>query len=326
MKNLKNVVLVTIAIMFLLTIKTLAFNPADVETIQNEDGSITKIYRRNVNIGLRSAGNVDYEETKKMLLELGMEQDFIDNLTEEDLEHYSNSTNLVGTITYHKADENNNKTVVSEEEAYQEVNRIKSNISLRSAREQDTYEDSYMRVYHLVSQYRDTEEFLFSTDARWLTMPYFRKKDVIGSCASIIAVDYRSASGYYSYDVIRNNYGREEEREEKIFLYSRDFESANNGSFNGVAAYIDLPGDTDYHGYGDTFTNLKAHSQFSGYISFPKSEVVFNSNGTYDHMRFALDFSPSISINSGGFDASIGFDVIGKTDKRTAKVIVRYVR
>ena len=35
MQNLKNVVLVTIAIMFLLTIKTLEFNPADVETIQN---------------------------------------------------------------------------------------------------------------------------------------------------------------------------------------------------------------------------------------------------------------------------------------------------
>ena len=48
MKNLKNVVLVTIAIMFLLTIKTLAFNPADVETIQNTDKRTAKVIVRYV--------------------------------------------------------------------------------------------------------------------------------------------------------------------------------------------------------------------------------------------------------------------------------------
>ena len=48
MKSIKSVVLVTLAIMILLTIKTLAFNPADVETIQNTDKRTAKVIVRYV--------------------------------------------------------------------------------------------------------------------------------------------------------------------------------------------------------------------------------------------------------------------------------------
>ena len=321
MKNLKNVVLFIIAIMFLLTIKTLAFNPADVETIKNEDGSITKIYRRNVNVGLRSAVNVDYEETKKMLLELGMEQDFIDNLTDEDLEHYSNSTNLVGTITYHKTDENNNKTVVSEDEAYQEVNRIKNNMSLRSAREQDTYEDSYMRVYHLVSQYRDTEEFLFSTDARWLTMPYFRGKDSIGSCAEYISINNNDGRGYISYDIRTHNYGAVDIKEYRKNIYNEDFEYSFKGKYTGKAAIIDLPNNHYGNGYNIINDNFKVHAQFYGSITEYEQGIIFNSFGTYDHTKIKVT-APSISIDLSG--PSIGIDAFLGSEPRTAMVKVRY--
>ena len=322
MKNLKNVVLFIIAIMFLLTIKTLAFNPSDVETIKNEDGSITKIYRRNVNVGLRSAVNVDYEETKKMLLELGMEQDFIDNLTDEDLEHYSNSTNLVGTITYHKTDENNNKTVVSEDEAYQEVNRIKNNMSLRSAREQDTYEDSYMRVYHLVSQYRDTVEFLFSTDARWLWMPVFRGKDSIGSCAIYVDADTGSGRGYYSYDITTNRNGRIENNQYYKNIFAEDFQDATTLESSGMATIIELPSDIERDGYNIVHTNFKAHAQHYASISLPNSETHFRSYGTYDHARLIID-SPKISIDGSG--GTIGLDIWFGNEKRTAKVYAEYI-
>ncbi|MFR1324227.1 MAG: hypothetical protein ACLSBL_03935 [Ezakiella massiliensis] len=322
MKSIKSVVLITIAIVFLLTIKTLAFNPADVETIQNEDGSITKIYKRNVNASLRSAGNVDYEETKKMLLELGMEQDFIDNLTEEDLEHYSNSTNLVGTITYYKTDENNNKTVVSETQAYEEVNKIKNNIALRGAQDNETYEDSYMRVYHLVSQYRDTEEFLFSTDARWLIMPYFRDKDSIGSCAIYVDADTGSGRGYYSYDITTNRNGRIENNQYYKNIFAEDFQDATTFEYSGMATVIELPSDIERDGYNIVHTNFKAHAQHYASISFPDSRTRFRSYGTYDHSRLTID-RPTISIDVSG--ATIGLGIRRGSEKRTAKVNVEYI-
>lgn len=305
------------------------------ETV-DEYNRVVRTFERDIgNNAQICSGEIDYSETKAILLAIGMEQDFIDKLSVDTLEIYRTSQQLVGITSYTKSDGNGNVEYVDEKVALEEsaiineaqkerAKRFTSGDKVIQTRTQDTYEDSYMRVFYLVT-YEGSGEYYYSTDARWLTMPFFRGKDSIGSCAQNATVTNNTRSGWYEYDVTYINLGATTSSYYNASISSSNYKNAVNGSWYGSAGIIDLPSDIYSDSYSVMYTNYKAHYEYNGHVTSPASPSWFNTIGTYDHSTFTISFSPSVSIDtSGTVSASIGIDVVGVTEPRSEELEIYY--
>ena len=307
-----------------------------LETVDSNHRIIRTFEREPSSPSINSIGNT--MTTNDILLALGMEQDFIDKLSDEDLEIYATSPKMVATISYAKIDAENNVTYVTESEAIQEAEAMREaqkdkieelKIGVLPGQEmktnaQDTYEDSYMRVFYLVTDMGNGLYF-FSTDARWLTMPFFRSKDSLGACAQNCTVDYATRSGWYEYDITEVNAGSVTYDYYWDSIDEDDFKNAINGSWYGSAGILNLPNDGYSETYSIMFDDFKAHYEYKGYVNYTELESYFNTSGTYDHATVAISFSPSVSIGIDGPSASIGLNIFGATDTRTVDLLIHYV-
>ncbi len=275
----------------------------------------------------------EYTETKELLLALGMEQDFIDKLSDEDLEQYATSPKMVATTSYVKTDSDGDITYLDESVALREsavvhmaqLETAEALLSgeLMSTQAQKTYQDSYMRVFYLVT-YLGNGKYKFSTDARWLTMPYFRGTDSLGACSQNATVLNNTRTGWYNYDIKTSTAGR--------ITYSTGSQTisspgnAVNGSWYGSAGYIKVPADSPPGGYGlSSYSNLKAHYEFQGYVNYPKQDSWFNSVGSYCHATFKISYTPSLTISTKGTSAAIGLSISGSTDTRSSEVEIHHI-
>lgn len=307
------------------------------ETVDSNN-RVVRIYERKAgSIDLQQSivpEEINYEETKELLLALGMEQDFIDKLADEDLETYSTSPQMIGTVSYVKIDAEDKVSYLSESVAIQEAEIVRKAVTekieeLRSETgaiqplAQDTYEDSYMRVFYLVT-YLGNGKYKFSTDARWLTMPFFRGKDSIGSCAQNGTVTNSTRSGWYEYDITYINNGKITYDDGGSNISSTYFKNAINGSWYGSAAIIDLPNDVHGQYSSILYDNYKAHYEYTGHVNYPNSPSWFNTTGSYDHATIANSFTPSVSIDLDGPSGAIGLDITGSTDTRSAELEIYY--
>ena len=167
----------------------------------------------------RSAKSV--AETKALLIALGMDEDNVNNLSSETLQEFANGTQITVSTSYSKTDKNNNVTYLNENTALQEASQLKEQqdeiklnralgISLATDDEpdyEDEFADSYMKVTYAVT-YNGAGSFLYSVDREWLTMPFFRGFDSLGSCAMNGTVTNSTRSGNYSYDITYINLGK----------------------------------------------------------------------------------------------------------------------
>lgn len=311
--------------------KSYAVYGDDIREMTNEDGSITKVYKKAVIHGLTEKQNgtlqmEDHSEIKKILSELGMEDDFINKLTEEDLAFYENSSSIVGKTSYIKIDAEGNSHVISEYDALNAVEELESrdiDQSTYGSHEQDIYQDEYMRVFHMVSQWRDTPEFRFVTDARWLRMPAFRRTDSIGSCAQEISIIPHSEEGWYDFER-RTNHTHGWEREDSIYFRPRDILRDSHGTFDGAAAKMDLPNDYFGNYSFEEYRDFKAHFQFDAEVRHTDLTTKFNSIGSYDHLTYHIYFSPSIAIGYSGGSMSIGLNLSSAHERRNVELQVYY--
>ena len=94
--------------------------------------------------------------------------------------------------------------------------------------------------------------------------------------------------------------------------------------YNGLAAIFEMPWDIHREGIDIEYNNLKIHSQYYGSIVNPGMVTHFNSHGSYTHARLGVDFNAGVSIDLSGGNISIGLDLTGASDVRTAKVYLTY--
>lgn len=272
-----------------------------------------------------------YSEIKSILLELGMEQYAIENLTEKDLERLSISPKIITSVSYSKVDSENNMTYLDEDVAVKEAEAInkkqesyKNNVMNGvQTLNQGTTEDSYMRVFYMVTYHWD-ESYTFSTDSRWLTMPFFRGKDVIGSVAQNCTVTPNTGSGYVEYDWSLSTIAGVNEYSDKINMTSSQFQNTVNGNFYGSGAIIDLPNDTYSDNMSTTYRNYKAHYQYDGHINNPSSPQWFNTTGSYCHSTIKVSVKPSITISLIGVSGSLGLSGVGGSDVRKVDLEIHY--
>lgn len=328
-------VCITLLMTMLLLISGTVFAEDDFRILetQNSDGSITRVYEKDKKEQLYStelqSSSPNYDRIKSILKELGMEDSFINNLTQHDLEFYNNSPRIVGKVAYIKSNPEGMKKVISENEALEEVTILNQKDLMipfsSSEHQQDTYEDEYMRVFHMVSQDGYSSSFRHSTDARWLRMPFFRRIDSIGSCAQETSVTPRTLSGYYEYNVeYFYTWGPGEKDFRRYNISDSDIYRDSFAGFNGAAAKLYLPQNIINESTNIIYRDYKAHFQFDGRVQHPNQTTYFDSIGTYDHLRYNIEFEPSIGIGSDGGSFSIGLDLNHAHDKRSVPLQLYY--
>lgn len=285
-------------------------------------GRIIRTYENKSNVS-----SYNLVDTKELLVTLGMDEDAVNNLSPDVLNEFANSPYVTVSTAYTRTNSNNQTVYVDEATALAESKRIETQ-RMNNFRQgvvplvTDQFEDTYMKIVHTATPIGGGS-YRFITDATWLTMPVFRGKDSVGSCAMNVTVTNATRSGNYSYDMTTISLGQTSTTNKKGTI--SDFKNAVNGNWYGSGGVVDLPLDV----YGDTssimYTNYKSHYEYAGKVNYPELESNFNSVGSYDHATFAIDVSPSLSIDTSGPSASIGLGVIGVTDTRSAEVSVHYV-
>ena len=279
--------------------------------------------------GLARAGELSLEATKVLLAALGMEDRFINKLSDQALQEYAECEEIYAVSSYTKTDADGKVTNVSKEEAMNAAN-------LRAAvpapdpgggsypSYEGTFSDSYMYISYVVS-YRGAGCYRYSIDAIWLTMPVFRGYDSLGACSQNMTVENYTRNGWRSYTQIASVNGDVEYHDYVEYTQSgySDFyyENATNGNWYGSAVVFDLPIDVS----GDNANWLInrdycVHFEFIGEVSQPDQQMNFNTVGSYCHTRVVLSPTFTIGIATSGLSVSIGINTIVAKDIRTAEL------
>ncbi len=268
---------------------------------------------------IRSSENIDsrsgsYGMIKSILSDLGMEEYFINRLTDDDLDKYSSVESLLGITDY--------KVIADESEKYE----IEDNPRSVVIPELDdgwaastTYANADIRLFLLIAKINGPQ-YETSIDATWLTTPYFRFVDSLGICADHNTVIYSSCSGWYSWDQVTNFGNNPVFTHETVNLaYTSDSIMLTTGSgYQGAGMLIDLPENVVSGGQlviGNS--NFRAHFGFQSYVTFPTLATYFNVYSTYEHKTYIPAINPSISINASGVTVDIGINALMSSDKWT---------
>lgn len=274
----------------------------------------------------RLSEQVNHHTTRTILAQLGMDEFFINQLTDEQLDEYANAKSFVSISSYIKTDAEGNISYVSKSDATNSAYAINDRIDqiifdgngdLDSA--SASYSDEYLHIYLLII-YKGDGTYKFSTDAEWLTLPYFRGNDSLGICAQDISIINSSRSGWISttceYDTML---GSSSETQKNTFTAS-DMQNVTNGVWDGSAALFNLPNNFVDVEFQQIYSEIKVHYEFNARVRYPSLESYFNASATYSHTELGLAFSPSVSIDSNGPSASIGIDAITLKDDCAAEL------
>lgn len=302
----------------------------EIEEQVDSNNRIVRSYQNETSASAKASLNLN--ETKALLIALGMKEDNVANLTNDTLIEFAEGEEIYVTTSYSKADENNNIIPLDEATALKESselkeqqNIIKQNMAqgIATAADYSDYtKDSYMRVDFAVT-YKGSGSYLYVVDGEWLTMPFFRGFDSIGACAMNGTVTNSTRSGSYHYDITYINLGSITYDDYDGTITNK--QNAVNGNWYGSAGVFNLPNDV----YGDyssvLYDNFTAHYQYRGHVTSPSEERWFNTIGTYDHATLSIAFDPSVSIDlNGDVSASIGLKLVGSVDSRPVEFEVHY--
>lgn len=309
-------------------------------TVTEQDGdnnTIVRIYERPKNTSAAAMSitplNTTFDQdnrarTTELLSALGMDDAFIAKLSDEDLQGYAQSSQIVSAISYTKTDENGNVTNVTAEEAENAAElysvtlppHVKDDGTTGGTGDGATFIDSYMEITVVVA-YWGSARYRFTIDAEWLTDPFYTLTDSIGICAQDMAVQNGTRSGWYSFTEVETVSNVSTSNSNTVNL--SHFYTVTNGSWEGSAATVDLKS-TYIHNpeMGDdrtTYTDHLVHFQFDALVRQDEEALNFNVVGTYEHSKVYIWPDVSIGISSTGGAVSIGFDLITSKDTRNVE-------
>lgn len=321
--------------------KTVSANGYDFTITEktSPDYSVSRTYTKG---GTMAYSKQNDEETKAMLLALGMDEDEVNAIPTDTLQDFANGIEITVVIAYTKHNKTSETTTgIPESIALDEaatLNQQQENYIIQHQKEISTYdekpndsttpgvfEDSYMRMSHSAI-YQGNGYYKFTTSSRWLTMPFFRGYDSIGSCAMNGTVTPNTSSGKYWYTTKTYYMGNVSSIPSgNITITNRS--NVADGNWYGSAGIFNLPNDPGgSSGANVMHTNLNAYYEYKGHVSQPTIESYFNTVGTYSHATIGISWSPSISINtSGTASASIGLSLIADRDVRNAEREIHFV-
>lgn len=303
-----------------------------------KDYTVVRTYE---NIASRARSTTNLGKAKAMLAALGMTEEEINAFPSETLYDIATAKDIVISTSYTRHSEDGNTTVgvpaktateaaavLTEEQEDYFIEKLQAPaVSKAIANESTTpgvFKDSYMKITH-TAIHLGGGSYKYTVSSEWLTMPFFRGYDSIGSCAMNGTVTPNTSSGKYWYTTKTINMGNITSTPSGNITITNKSNKVN-GNWYGSAGVFNLPNDvSNPNGVSLMHTGLKAYYEYKGNVTFPTLASNFNSTGTYSHATLTVSVSPSVSINtSGTASASIGLKIVGGTDVRNAELEVKY--
>ena len=302
----------------------------DITERVDENYQIIRTYQRPEPASHQTASLSDeLDEIRAMLVALGLDEDDVSMLPDSALQEYVGYSEVTMTTQYLKVAENGVTTPVPEAVALSESARISANRAGRAPSDivpysdQDYYdEDGYLRLTHGATRVSEGNDYyVFTTDALWLTMPFWRGTDTIGSCANYFAVIENTAYGMYNYEVYNVNTGAAGGtyiRNEVGDLININDDLVITGWAGAGASFI-LPADLHL---ANQARNYHVYFHFRAAISETEQEIWTNSLGSYSHMYDELQIEfPDLSIDITG-DISLGGSISVSTEIDTVNTMI----
>lgn len=309
---------------------------ASIVEVTKDDGTVMRILKRDatpdlcdVHTTYSGSNNIlKNQETKAELEALGVGMSAIENLSDEELDHYANAQLIVTTQQYSKRDEFGNITYLTKEQALAEVNAI--NARGIEITEENQFTDEYMNVTVTASTVSGARTKI-TVDATWLTDPNYRGKDTLAAGAKYLTVLDSTRSGYLEYTI--ENRAQTGEVIESLGTHRELFSPSDcdivySEPFYGAGIHFDLPNNTyapSYGVYETAYTDFHAHFTYEGNVEIASDELYFNVVGTYTHTVLGITFNPDLTITVDGPDFSIAPSVTVNKESRTAKIEVHYL-
>lgn len=277
-------------------------NPFNItQTVKNN--VVTRVYERDSNDGIELTSDSDYEQTKALLSEMGMEQDFIDELSDEKLEYYSTVPQIMSTVTYVRVEPDGKQFYIDEETALKEAEEINAQMDIMPLTAVEE-ENRYMRIYFEVTPY-GKGAYTHSIDQRWITMPIIRGTDGICSSAKHCHGLLSGASGWYLYN--KNFDDGSSIMSGKINIPKSCISTIKDADYGGLGAYfIVAPNMEGSDGY--RVSDFKVHFEYISSVDFPDNSLNFAPAATYSHTTVGLTFSPTFGLvrSEGKFGIQLG--------------------
>lgn len=313
---------------------------SDVKNIETMDYRITKTVNslgQSVSKMERTASmpysmeSSDYSNTKVMLHTMGMTNEAINNLSEEDLELYATTPTMYSTCSYFKTDKDGQTSIVSESVAL--AAKSAEELRLSKSLVDDIIRDSYMYVYTSVadiSTSSDRGAFRYAAVAEWLTMPTVRLKDMLGVTAQESTVSRDGYMAYIQYiertidngKVISTRGYEDTNRDIPI----KDFDAPiGDGTYNGGGITFTMPSDSSIAPTLKTVcSSVQVYLQFNGHTTHTNQETWFNVVGTYSHATIQLVVNPSISLDANPV-GSLSLTLTPGQEKRNTLIEAHYL-
>lgn len=290
-----------------------------IRTYSKQENPSASTFARGASYAVESATSTE-DRTKAVLTSLGMSPAFADELSEQDLEEYANSSQITSVVSYTKTDVEGNVVNVPEEEALSAAS-VDPDPSVDIIEDGGGYpshytsaSDAYMKLLFVVSELGGGR-YKYSVDAEWLTMPIYRLQDCVGIAVQNSSVSYGTYSGWYQYTTAVNHLTDTYSYVTKENFTDANFAQPGNNIWDGGAATFWLP--TDQH---ETYSSVihsgfKVHFECEATVTNPQLVTVFNATATYDHTLVLpeVDFSVDIAAVDDKVGCVFGLGINSET-------------
>lgn len=295
-----------------------ASNPRyTIEELTNDENEIIRTVTKASATSRYAEERIDREYLSHMLLDLGVEENVIDNMSESEWIEIEKSPQIYTITKYQMTNGEGMIVTIPESEA------------LAAASDVTTENTDYLKLVLLVIQQTDSPgSFRLTASTRWLTMPTIRWRDSIAICAQNFAISDGTQSGYYYHCESRyhsdGTVTYRDEDDTRVDLTSDDFELASYGNLFGTGCKFFLPDDDDYGGSVTNCTEFYVQMTFKGHVNYPTLTSNFNVFATYCHTLVTLNLNPSITIAGAGSSMDIGLGFGPNYDNTTALLEISY--
>lgn len=313
------------------------------ETSRPSSDSVTLTYNRPDNLTTLPSKT----QTEALLHTLGLEDVFVDRISDSDLLTYAAADQITGSTAFLRLDPDGSSVVINESEAlqaeaeYQEI--LHNMLNATTTAEAEKYEqqlvglNDYLRIHYLVVSLGNGR-YRYGVSSRWLTMPEHRRSDSLGACAQDISIDPDTRSGYYGYTKVEYPNTVNEVISSPSFTIDADPNNPQNTSFiqspvdgrwdgSGIIFYLPEDGSRG-SSYSVINYDFYAHYEFEADVAYPDNRVNFNTIGSYDHAVTEIVFSPSLSISYDkvtSVSAAVGLSLENNTEMLAIEYQINYV-
>ena len=280
------------------------------------NNSVIKTYTKETTTQAAGLSPMAIEETKSILLDLGLSLESINHMSDEKLEHYANASQIFSVTSFMIVKPDGETIYTTENVVLEKAERVNQQIA-------DMFKSYATNSNEVVADLNDRDgalelnaiishtgngHYLYDLEATWHSMPAFRYVDSLGAVAEVCSVVNNTRNGNYTYTTVYSDATGTRTETETEYLYGNsDFKNDEDGEWSGTAALINLPNDVTIpdSSYISMVTTLTANVSFVTRVTYPNQETNFNVVATYSHGT--LNFSPSIDISyPSGVSASIG--------------------